>query len=95
MSAPLSGVFGQFGVVLRFEARVFGGQFAVLADVLANAEPPALGYSRLVSRGVRLRLALLRRKRVDFSDDLVGFRRIAKPREFPGQRSLEKRRPPL
>ncbi len=38
MSAPLSGVFGQLGGVLRFEARVFGGQFAVLADVLADAE---------------------------------------------------------
>ncbi len=31
-------VFGQFGIVLRFEARVFGGQFVVLTDVLADAE---------------------------------------------------------
>ncbi len=38
MSAPLSGVFGQLGGVLRFEARVFGGQFAVLTDVLTDAE---------------------------------------------------------
>jgi hypothetical protein len=34
----LEAVLGQLGVVLRFEARVFSGQFAVLADVLANAE---------------------------------------------------------
>ncbi len=50
MSAPLSdgggteaeirleAVFGQLGVVFRFEARVFGGGFVVLADVLADAE---------------------------------------------------------
>jgi hypothetical protein len=30
MSAPLSGLFGQLGVVFRFEARVFGGGFAGL-----------------------------------------------------------------
>jgi len=31
-------VFGQFGVVLCFEARVFRSGFAVLVDVLADAE---------------------------------------------------------
>jgi hypothetical protein len=34
----LEAVFGQFGVVLRFEARVFGCGFEGLADVLADAE---------------------------------------------------------
>ena len=34
----LEAVFGQFGVVLRFEARVFGGEFGVLVDVLTDAE---------------------------------------------------------
>ena len=30
-------MFGQFGIVLRFKAGVFGGQFVVLTDVLADA----------------------------------------------------------
>jgi hypothetical protein len=34
----LEPVFGQFGVVLRFKAGVCGGGFAVLTDVLADAE---------------------------------------------------------
>ena len=34
----LEAVFGQLCVVLRCEARVFGGRFGVLGDVLADAE---------------------------------------------------------
>ena len=38
LEARLEAVFCRFGIVSRFEARVCGGGFAVLADVLADAE---------------------------------------------------------
>jgi hypothetical protein len=48
----LEAVFGQFGVVLRFEARVFGCGFEGLADVLADAEA-GFGIVRAVGAIIR------------------------------------------
>ena len=60
LEARLEAVFCQFGIVLRFEARVFSGGFAVLADVLADAEAclgvflENLPVMRLLFHGVAL-----------------------------------------